>query len=200
MSRSNAIRRRDIARSGGYGVRTIELYGIDGPDWQALPKLLAANRLTAISAHVGFDAFATDPREIARRARSLGLRYVGVPWIKSNNAPAGGLTVADADRAAAGFNAACPVMQKAGLVPFLHPHGFEFVADPDGAGTMLDRILTKVPARCMGVELDVFWVRHAGQDPIAWLRKLGRRVVLLHLKDPRARHADRRQRRGRAGA
>lgn len=35
----------------------------------------------------------------------------------------------------------------------------------------------------VGVELEVYWVQYAGVDPVAYIRKLGRRCMLLHLKD-----------------
>jgi sugar phosphate isomerase/epimerase len=168
----------------GYGVRTVELYGIEAPGWEALPKLLAANRLKPVSALIGLQPLITDPAGMVGRAKKLGLKYLGVAWIKADGAPAGGLTAAEADRAAAAFNAACPIMRANRITPILHLHGYEFVADPDGAGTMLDRILAKVPAACLSIEMDVFWVRHAGQDPLALLRKLGSRTALMHLKDP----------------
>jgi sugar phosphate isomerase/epimerase len=171
-------------RLAGYGVRTVELYGIDAPTWETLPKLLAANRLTPVSALIGLQPLISDPAEMVRRAKSLGLHYLGVGWIRPDGAPAGGLTAEEADRAAAAFNTACPIMRANGITQILHIHGYEFVPDPDGAGTMLDRILAKVPARCLSIEMDIFWVRHAGQDPMALLRKLGTRTALMHLKDP----------------
>ena len=35
----------------------------------------------------------------------------------------------------------------------------------------------------MIAEIDVFWVRYAGADPVEEINKLGERVRLLHLKD-----------------
>ena len=32
-------------------------------------------------------------------------------------------------------------------------------------------------------ELDTYWVKHGGLDPVAYIDKLGSRVLLLHLKD-----------------
>ena len=37
----------------------------------------------------------------------------------------------------------------------------------------------------LGLELDAFWVAHAGLDPAAYLRARGQRVRLVHLKDGR---------------
>ena len=179
---------RDLAegyrRLASYGVKPVELYGLDGDGWHETKKQVRTNNLIPIAAHVSVDALANHGAEMVLRARKMGVRYLGLAWLKSQGATPGGLTVAEADRATAAFNGFCRLARKAGITPFLHLHGYEFVRDPDGAGTMLDRLLAKVPARCMAIEIDVFWVVRAGQDPMALLRRYGRRVVFLHLKQP----------------
>jgi sugar phosphate isomerase/epimerase len=34
-------------------------------------------------------------------------------------------------------------------------------------------------------EMDVFWIKHPGQDPVALLKKYPNRFLLMHLKDRR---------------
>jgi sugar phosphate isomerase/epimerase len=39
--------------------------------------------------------------------------------------------------------------------------------------------------RYVNFEMDVFWVKHPGQDPVALLNKYPDRFLMLHLKDRR---------------
>jgi sugar phosphate isomerase/epimerase len=43
--------------------------------------------------------------------------------------------------------------------------------------------MTKLDQRYVYLELDVFWIKQAGQDPLALLKKYSSRFVLVHLKD-----------------
>ena len=59
-----------------------------------------------------------------------------------------------------------------------HNHAEEFVRD---AGRIrLDRLVegTNIP-----FILDVYWVQHAGHDPVAWIDRLPGRVPIVHFKD-----------------
>ena len=62
-----------------------------------------------------------------------------------------------------------------------HNHSFEFQKF-DGANG-LDLLFDNSPAHLVKAELDVYWVRHGQEDPVAYQIKLGDRTVALHLKD-----------------
>ena len=51
-----------------------------------------------------------------------------------------------------------------------HNHDFEFVTMPDGSFG-LDYMYSHIPAEHLATELDTCWVRVAGQDPAAYVRK-----------------------------
>ena len=44
-------------------------------------------------------------------------------------------------------------------------------------------MVEKFDQRFVQFEMDVFWVKQAGQDPVALLKKYSSRFVLMHLKD-----------------
>src|SRR5690606_12237154 len=52
--------------------------------------------------------------------------------------------------------------------------------------TPLDALMEYSDPATVGLELDVFWVSIAGNDPVAWLDKYTGRVPLTHLKDKAA--------------
>jgi sugar phosphate isomerase/epimerase len=64
-----------------------------------------------------------------------------------------------------------------------HAHGYEF--RPYEGGTLFDLMAKKLDPAYVNFEMDVFWVKHPGQDPVALLKKYPNRFPLMHLKDRR---------------
>jgi sugar phosphate isomerase/epimerase len=73
------------------------------------------------------------------------------------------------------------IISQNGLSLCYHPHGYEF--RPFGKGTLFDHLAGHTDPHYLNFEMDVFWVKHPGQDPVALLRKYPSRFPLLHLKD-----------------
>jgi len=84
------------------------------------------------------------------------------------------------------LNLAAEKCQAAGLKLWYHNHNFEF-AQKTG-GRPIDILLNRLDAKLISLEVDLFWVSMAGEDPAAYVRRNAGRVVAVHLKD-RARHA-----------
>ncbi|MBB6734273.1 sugar phosphate isomerase/epimerase family protein [Cohnella zeiphila] len=65
-----------------------------------------------------------------------------------------------------------------------HNHDWEFQRyDGDYA---LDLILRETDPELVKLELDTYWVRKGGEDPVAFMGKLAGRCPLLHIKDMEA--------------
>jgi sugar phosphate isomerase/epimerase len=168
-----------LRRVRALGFTRVELagyYNLTAPQFKA--ELDRAG-LTAISMHVGFDEVQTKLDEIIRDAKLFGVKDVGVPWI---NSP---FTKADCEKAIAVFNQAGKKLAAQGLTFFYHPHGYEFVPNEGGVGTLFDLLMAKTNPKFVKLQLDTLHVAHPGQDPAALLRKYPGRFVSLHLKDLR---------------
>jgi sugar phosphate isomerase/epimerase len=79
------------------------------------------------------------------------------------------------------FNDAGKKISESGLSLCYHPHGYEF--RPYEGGTLFDYLVKNTDPRYLNFEMDVFWVKHPGQDPVALLNKYPKRFLLAHLKD-----------------
>lgn len=152
-------------------------YGLSFPEFI---KLLANNHLNVVSFGASFERLEKFAQSVADEARSYGARYIVCSWIPHQG---DAFTKEDADRAATVFNAAGKVMARNGLLLCYHPHGYEF--QPYENGTIFDYLVGKLDIRYVHFEMDVFWVKQAGQDPVALLKKYPTRFVLMHLKDRR---------------
>src|SRR5579859_284686 len=174
-----------LAQISAIGIRNVEIYGLLGRTPEQFRAELDRQGLRAVGYHVQLGQLQNDVPGIIQQAKILGLNYVGVAWIKPASAGANeGITAHDVDVAADAFNKACPALKQAGLHVFYHLHGFEFRKDETGR-TLLDRFLAETDPACVELQVDVFWVAQAGQDPVALLRRYPERVKLLHLKDIR---------------
>ena len=129
--------------------------------------------------HVDFEEAQTKLDSFIKDAKVLGVRQIGVPWI---NAP---FTKKDCEKAVAVFNQVGAKLARHGITFFYHLHGYEFVPNEGGQGTLFDLLLAKTNPKNVKLQLDTFHVAQPGQDPTALLKKYPRRFVSLHLKDIR---------------
>ena len=117
------------------------------------------------------------PDAVLAMARNLGCRWIVLPFVMPDQR--------DWDRVIADLNAFAHTASDAGFRVAYHHHDFEFAADPDGTRPF-DRLVAGLDPALVSFELDVFWLKRGGEDPLAMIRKMAGRVRLLHLKDYRA--------------
>lgn len=77
-------------------------------------------------------------------------------------------------------------VNRAGMRLAYHNHDFDAV-QIEGVPA-LDRLIDGTDPSKVNFELDLAWAHVAGYDPIALARKMGRRLVSMHLKDVAAGH------------
>lgn len=163
-----------------WGIKEIEggdTYGMTITEFNALA---AKNKLKMVSIGADFNELAKDPAAVAARAKQFGANYVMCAWIPHNGNE---FTLADTEKAIEVFIKAGKVLAEAGISFCYHPHGYEF--RPHEGGTLFDLMAKKMDPKYANFEMDVFWVKHPGQDPVALLKKYPNRFPLMHLKDRR---------------
>ncbi len=67
-------------------------------------------------------------------------------------------------------------------VKFIYHNHFQEFQKFDGKYA-LDIFLENTDPEWVKVELDTFWVRRGGQDPVEYMEKIGNRCILIHQKD-----------------
>jgi sugar phosphate isomerase/epimerase len=167
-----------MAKVRKMGIKEVELYGTYGLEFPEFIKILAQNEISVVSYGGQYDKLKNFPQTLADEARSYGAKYIVIFSIPFEGES---FTVEDVDRAAAVFNAAGKLIARNGMMLCYHPHGYEFKPYKDG--TLFDYMVEKFDSRFVQFEMDVFWVKQAGQDPLALLKKYPNRFVLMHVKD-----------------
>ncbi len=160
------------------GYKYVELAGLYGLEPSAVKSALDEAGLVAISAHVPFDELSGDTDKVLDIYKSLGCEYVAVPYLSDEYRP-GAEKFEFALSEIARIGKACA---ERGMLLLYHNHDFEFVTMPDGSFG-LDYMYSHIPAEHLATELDTCWVRVAGQDPAAYVRKYTGRAPIVHLKD-----------------
>ena len=161
------------------GFREVELAGYYGRTAKQFRAELDKAGLKAVSMHIEYEVARDRIDDVIQEAKILGVQYVGVPWIKSP------FTRNDCLAAIRVFNQAGRRLTANGFRFFYHLHGYEFVPDKGGKGTLFDLMMTKTNPRFVSIQLDTFHVAYPGQDPVRIMRKYPGRFSSLHLKDIR---------------
>ena len=158
------------------GFKEVELAGTYGLTPEKFKAELDARGLKAVSGHFPYERFRNDLDGIIREAKVFDLQYVGCAWI-AHREPLDEKTCRQAIDV---FNISGEALAKQGIKFFSHTHGYEF--QPYGDGTLFDLMMTETRPDLVNFEMDIFWIVHAGQDPVKLLDKYGSRFQLTHLK------------------
>lgn len=162
-----------------FGIKNVELAGTYGLSVDQFKEQLDAHGLRPISAHYAFEQFRDHIDDVISDAQKLGLQYIGCAWIPHD----GPFDEKTCHQAISVFDKAGEALAKHGIKFFYHTHGYEF--QPHGDGTLFDQLVTETNPKYVSFEMDVFWIVHAGQDPVKLLEKYGSRWMLLHVKGMR---------------
>ncbi len=145
---------------------------------QEYKKLCDERGLSIPSFGAGYDHVVKYPDSVLWRAKIFGAKYVMVAWIPHKN---GSFNFENAKKAVDDFNAAGKILKEGGVTLCYHAHGFEF--RPYNNETLFDYLVKNMNPAYANFEMDVFWIKHPGQDPVALLKKYPNRFLLMHLKD-----------------
>lgn len=166
-----------LAKISKMGVREVEGGDTYGMPVDEFKSLLQKNNLNVVSVGADFKKLSDDPQASVERAKIFGAKYVMVAWIPHKET----FTIDDAKNAVEVFNRAGKILKQHGISLCYHAHGYEFLPYEDG--TIFDYMVKHINPEYANFEMDVFWVKHPGQDPVALLNKYPGRFPLMHLKD-----------------
>lgn len=164
------------------GFTNIEFSNLFGRTAAEIRQLLDARGMKCTSFGTNYDDLMNKTKEVATNVKTLGASFVRVAWIPHDNKVP--FTVEMAEKAADDFNKVGKLLKEEyGLTFCYHNHGYEFV--PYEKGTLFDYIVANTDEKYVSFEMDILWVVHPGADPVALLKKYGKRVKLMHVKDLR---------------
>ncbi|MGF7079621.1 sugar phosphate isomerase/epimerase family protein [Mucilaginibacter sp. UYCu711] len=177
-----------ISRVARAGYKEVETFGFNpktgywGLSVKEFRDLLDANGLYTPSGHYGINEYFSNGNtdELSayiKVAHALGQQYIIVPSLREEFIR----TKDDFKRVAGKMNTAGELLKKEGLKLAYHNHNFEW-AKSDGT-TFYETLLTETDPKLLFMEMDIYWVVRAGQDPIEIFNNNPGRFRLVHIKD-----------------
>jgi sugar phosphate isomerase/epimerase len=165
----------------GIGYAGVQLSAVKALDAEVSVEearsLLDANGLKCVATHRPYEALRDRTEEEIAWHRALGCDYVAIGgrWGADYESPAGWRSFL---AESAPFRAR---LAQAGIRFGYHNHAHEFQRNPETGRPLFDILIDADPN--LQIELDTYWVVHAGADPANYLQKATGRVDVIHVKD-----------------
>ena len=165
-----------LAHVAEIGYKEVEFAGYFNHSSADVRAILDRHGLSAPSTHVG-DISPDAWKASLDAAHAIGHEYIVVPWIPQEKR----MTLDGWKQVAAEFNRAAQAAHDAGVQFAYHNHDFEF---PKMEGQVpYDILLQTTDPKLVQLEIDLYWITKAGQDPLTYFARWPGRVPLVHVKD-----------------
>jgi sugar phosphate isomerase/epimerase len=166
-----------LAALAAIGYREVEPFSWHERTPAEWATMLQKHGLAAPSMHVPLPANDEEWRATIAGARTIGARWLVIPWVP----PADYRTKAAWERLADRLNALGRIAVAEGMRVGYHNHDFEFAPVVEGVAGFDVLAAALDPATC-DLEVDLFWMVRGGRSPYTVIPRL-RNVRLFHCKD-----------------
>jgi sugar phosphate isomerase/epimerase len=164
------------------GYTEVEAAGFYGHSAEEVKSAMQTTGLRLVSSHYPLGQLKPNLDSILDFAKTLGIGYIvcASPLHQQPGAE-GELSLDDWRWNAEQFNQVADKVIAAGMKFAYHNHVDEF-KPIDGKLPWLELVKHTDPAK-VSFEMDCGWVEVAGADPVKYLKKYGKRIVMMHVKD-----------------
>jgi sugar phosphate isomerase/epimerase len=131
-----------------------------------------------IASGIDFTATADQLQAEFDRINVLGVKYVVIYWPWLTGGP---FTLEDCKKSARMLNEVGAQAKANGLSLLWHNHDLEFHIMEKGLP--FDYLMENTDPQLVQCEMDIYWVKKGGGDPLQVLRKYAGRISVLHVKD-----------------
>lgn len=167
------------------GYKNLELANYaDGKFYGFAPKefnkIVTDLGMVNLSSHTQVEAAGItvdNAKKMADDHAELGVKYCVQPWVNEPDR-----TIESYKKMVGDWNQVGKIMKETGIQFGYHNHNFEF-KNMDGIVPYYDIYMKELDPDLVTMEIDLFWVTKAGQDPIEMFKKYPGRFQLFHLKD-----------------
>jgi sugar phosphate isomerase/epimerase len=165
-----------LAHVAQIGYKEVEFAGYFNHSPADVKAILDRHGLSTPSTHIAFEN-ADQWKTALDAAKAIGHEYIVMPWIPAERRK----TLDDWKSVAQVFNRAGQMAHDAGIQFAYHNHDFEF---PKLEGQVpYDLLLQSTDPKLVQLEIDLYWITKAGQDPLTYFARWPGRIPLVHVKD-----------------
>jgi sugar phosphate isomerase/epimerase len=166
-----------LAKVAAIGFKEVEFAGYYKRTPEQIKTILKNNGLSAPSAHTNLTAIKSDWQKTLEVAQAVGHKYLILAYLMPNERK----TFDDYKRLAEVIGRAAEESKKAGIQFGYHNHDFEFEM-MDGQ-MPFDYLLQHTDPKLVKIELDLYWIAKAKQQPEKYFSLYPGRFELFHVKD-----------------
>jgi sugar phosphate isomerase/epimerase len=166
-----------LQKVASLGYKEVEFAGYYDRTPEQVKEILTRFGLEAPSAHVPLKEIQTNIEKSIEAAKIIGHKLIVCPYLDANDRK----TIDNYKSHVATFNKAGEACKKAGIEFAYHNHDFELVAI-DGT-VPLDLLLAETDKNLVKLELDLYWMKKANANSLAYIAKHPRRTIAFHVKD-----------------
>jgi sugar phosphate isomerase/epimerase len=167
-----------LRKTVSYGYKEIETGGFMG---ESAKTFLRDCNDIGIKPVAGGAVFSKNRDEVNKsldKLNALDLKYAVIYWPWLAGGPFG---LVDCKTSADMLNSIGELCKQRGLMLCWHNHNKEFISMEEGLP--FDFIMNHTDKDLVKCELDIYWVRKGGADPLEMLKKYKGRYSILHVKD-----------------
>ncbi|NQU41801.1 sugar phosphate isomerase/epimerase [bacterium] len=158
------------------GYEHIQVSGFGPVDPKDVAKLFEKTGVKCCATHMGWNEFVDKTDEMVEVHQMWNCKHPAIGGLFKGYEGAEGLKKF--------IDEMPPVLEKlaAASMDFsYHNHNHELIRI--GEPTWLEALYAQTDPKHLKAEIDVYWIQAGGGDPAQWVRMLGKRQPLLHLKD-----------------
>jgi len=162
------------------GFPEVEFAGYFKHSPMEVKSILDRYKLSAPSAHISTGTLRGNLQEAIEAALAIGHQYLVCGYVPAEERR----SLDDYKELVDLLNGAGEQMKKVGIQFGYHNHDFEFATMVGGEGKLpYDLILTGTDPQTVKMEMDLYWITKAGQNPLKYFSAYPGRFPLVHVKD-----------------
>ncbi len=166
-----------LKRVAELGYNEVEFAGYYNLAPKDVRAILDRYKLAAPAAHVPLKDVEANLDKTIEAAQVIGHKFLICPYLEDKDRR----SLDDYKRHAATFNKAGEACKKTGIQFGYHNHDFEFQSF--GGEMAYDQLLSDTDPKLVTMELDLYWIVKANQDPLVYMAKYPGRFTLFHVKE-----------------
>lgn len=159
------------------GYTAVEAAGLYGYSADYIRGICDTLGIEIVSDHIHWPGLADEREAMINILKTLGCKYVAVPWLGEDELPGGKSFKGIIDF----LHDAGRDLAKEGIQLLFHNHANEF--KKVNGDLALDVLYNSVDPECLKAQIDIGWATYIGVDACSLIKRYRGRLPIIHLKD-----------------
>lgn len=159
------------------GYPAVQVSGFGNSTPEEIRKVMDDLELGSAGTHLGLAMMEEEFEKVVEVTKTLRAGHAVVPHVPGDRRQ----SADDWKRLAETFNEIGRKLKAEGLGMAYHNHAFEFETFDGRTG--YDILFENLDLDLCGAEIDTYWVRYAGADPVEYLKRFAGHIQIVHFKD-----------------